>query len=79
VGSFAGAARHPAWALNLAKHPDDASVEIGGRLSRVRAEALNGPERERVWRKIVEIAPGYGKYAEQTDRELPVIRLTRID
>jgi deazaflavin-dependent oxidoreductase (nitroreductase family) len=79
VASFAGAARHPAWALNLAKHPEDASVEIGGRLLRVRAEALHGPERERVWRTIVEIAPGYGKYAEQTDRELPVIRLTRID
>ena len=28
---------------------------------------------------IVQLAPGYGKYAEQTDRELPVIRLVRID
>jgi deazaflavin-dependent oxidoreductase (nitroreductase family) len=70
VASFAGAAMHLAWALNLAKHPDDVSVETGGRLFRVRAETLHGPERERVWRNIVELAPGYGKYAEQTDRAL---------
>ncbi|TMG55986.1 MAG: nitroreductase family deazaflavin-dependent oxidoreductase [Chloroflexi bacterium] len=30
-----------------------------------------------VRQKIVELAPGYGKYTEQTDRVIPVIRLVR--
>jgi len=79
VASFAGSATHPAWALNLAKHPDDVSVEIDGRSFRARAQTLHGSERQQAWARIVQLAPGYGKYAEQTDRELPVIRLVRID
>jgi deazaflavin-dependent oxidoreductase (nitroreductase family) len=76
VGSGAGAATHPGWAFNLAKHPDDASIEVDGRVLRVRAETLHGAERERAWARIVELTPGYGRYAQQTDREIPVIRLT---
>ncbi len=30
-----------------------------------------------VRQKIVELAPRYGKYTEQTDRVIPVIRLVR--
>jgi deazaflavin-dependent oxidoreductase (nitroreductase family) len=29
VASLAGAARHPAWFINLAKHPDKVWVEVG--------------------------------------------------
>jgi hypothetical protein len=29
------------------------------------------------WTRIVALAPGYGKYAEQTDCEIPVVRLTQ--
>src|SRR5262245_63665540 len=36
VASFAGAARHPAWFLNLARNPDRVRVVIGGRRLRVR-------------------------------------------
>src|SRR3989442_13086788 len=79
VASFAGAAEHPAWALNLAKHPNDVSVEVDGRSMRARAETLHGIERQQAWARIAHLAPGYGKYAEETDRELPVIRLVRID
>ncbi len=79
VASLAGSATHPAWALNLAKHPDDVSVEIDGRSFRARAQTLHGAERQQAWARIVQLAPGYGRYAEQTDRELPVIRLMRID
>lgn len=34
------------------------------------------PERDRAWARIVALAPGYGKYEQQTDREIPVVRLT---
>jgi deazaflavin-dependent oxidoreductase (nitroreductase family) len=75
VASNSGAANHPAWARNLARHPNDASIELDGTTYRVRAETLKGPERERVWRRVVELAPGYGKYEQHTDRVIPIIRL----
>ena len=77
VGSNGGAAAHPAWVINLVHHPSDASIEVDGKTYRVRAESLSGAERERAWKKIVELAPRYGKYTEQTDRVIPVIRLVR--
>jgi len=33
--------------------------------------------REREWARVVADAPRFGGYAAKTDRELPVIRLTR--
>jgi len=75
VASAAGSARHPGWAHNLAKNPNQATIEVGDRTLPVSAELIEGPEREMMWERIVSLAPGYGKYTTQTDRELPVIRL----
>src|SRR5438552_14805360 len=58
VASFAGSATHPAWALNLAKHPDDVSVEIDGRRFRARALSLHGSERWQAW--ALPVAPATG-------------------
>ena len=76
VASAAGAASHPAWYLNLARRPDDLSIEVGGERIAVRAQSLDGAERERAWTRVVALAPGYGKYARDTDREIPIVRLT---
>lgn len=76
VASNAGAAAHPSWYVNLARHPESASIEVDGRRVDVRADSLHGAERERAWSRIVALAPGYGAYTEQTDREIPVVRLT---
>jgi F420H(2)-dependent quinone reductase len=43
----------------------------------VRAEQLHGAEREEAWRRIVAASAQFGGYQENTDRELPVIRLVR--
>ena len=75
VGSAAGAASHPAWCVNLARRPDDAVIDVGGERVAVRAESLDGAERERAWSRVVALAPGYGKYARDTDREIPILRL----
>ena len=76
VASAGGSAAHPAWYVNLARHPRDALIDVGGREVAVEAMSLEGAERERAWTRIVAAAPGYGKYAVQTDREIPVVRLT---
>jgi deazaflavin-dependent oxidoreductase (nitroreductase family) len=77
VGSNGGSARHPAWAFNLAKNPGDVSVDLGDGEFPVEAEVLTGPERDSVWSQVVELAPGYGRYLEKTDREMPIFRLSR--
>lgn len=77
VASNAGSARHPAWAYNLAKNPDDVAVDFGDGELPVKAELLTGSERDSVWSRVVELAPGYARYLEKTDREMPLFRLTR--
>ena len=78
VASAAGAAAHPAWYLNLARRPDHVQIDVDGQLVAVRAESLHGSERERAWQRVVGLAPGYAKYARDTDREIPIVRLTPI-
>jgi deazaflavin-dependent oxidoreductase (nitroreductase family) len=76
VASNGGSARHPDWAYNLAAHPNSVWVDLGDGEVPVRAEILNEPERKAAWTEIASAAPGYGRYQEQTDREIPVFRLT---
>jgi deazaflavin-dependent oxidoreductase (nitroreductase family) len=76
VASAAGAAKHPAWYLNLAAHPDRAQIELPGRRLAVTAEELHGAEREEAWRQISTASPQFAKYQQKTDRELPIIRLS---
>jgi deazaflavin-dependent oxidoreductase (nitroreductase family) len=78
VGSAGGAARHPAWIFNLAKHPGQVGVEIGNRKIKVDPETLTGDARAQAWRRIVAASPGYGLYEKKTDREIPLVRLTAV-
>lgn len=76
VGSGAGSARHPSWCHNLVKNPNEVSVTIGKQVISVDPESLEGVERGAAWNRVVSRAPGYGKYEETTDRQIPIIRLT---
>jgi deazaflavin-dependent oxidoreductase (nitroreductase family) len=75
VAAAAGAARHPAWFLNLARHPDQVWISAGGRRIKVRPETLEGAEFEEAWRAVALKAPGIGRYRETTDRVIPLVRL----
>ena len=79
VASFGGAARHPAWFLNMARNPDKVWVEIGKRKLQVQPESLSGADRAEAWQRIVSLAPGYAGYQQKTDREIPVVRLRLVD
>jgi deazaflavin-dependent oxidoreductase (nitroreductase family) len=75
VGSAAGRDASPAWVFNLRAHPT-ASVEIGSDPKRdVTARELPREERDRVYAKVVERAPGFGEYEKRTDRVIPVFEL----
>jgi len=77
VASLGGAAHHPAWFFNLAKHPDDVWLEVGKGRFKVRAQSLEGPERAEALARVAATAPRYGTYQQKTDREIPIVRLTR--
>ena len=79
VASFAGSARHPDWYVNMARNPDRVNIEIDGHKLKVQPRSLKGPEREEAWRRIVSLASGYGAYQAKTDREIPVVRLTKVE
>jgi deazaflavin-dependent oxidoreductase (nitroreductase family) len=76
VASAGGATANPAWYLNLAAHPDQVTVEQGGRKVAVTAEELHDAEREQAWTRITAEAANFRQYETTTDREMPVIRLT---
>jgi deazaflavin-dependent oxidoreductase (nitroreductase family) len=79
VASAGGAPANPAWYLNLAAHPDQVTVELGGRKVAVNAEELHGAEREQAWKRITTEAENFRRYETATDREIPVIQLTPKD
>ena len=77
VASAAGAPNNPAWYHNIAAHPDRVRLEIGALHVDVAAEQLHGYARANAWRTVIAAAAQFGKYEQKTDREIPVIRLTR--
>ncbi|WP_430331134.1 nitroreductase family deazaflavin-dependent oxidoreductase [Rhodococcus sp. ACT016] len=77
VASAAGARANPAWYLNLAAHPDRATIEIAGQSIPVSARELHGSERDGQWATIKAAVPRFAQYEQKTDRQLPIIELTR--
>jgi deazaflavin-dependent oxidoreductase (nitroreductase family) len=77
VGSAGGTAKQPAWVHNLAHNPDKVWVEIGRDRFKVAPELVKGDERATAWDRIVAEAPQFAGYLETTDREIPIVRLTR--
>jgi deazaflavin-dependent oxidoreductase (nitroreductase family) len=74
IASKGGAPTHPAWYLNLRNDPE-ATVEIGDREVRVRAEEADSEAKARLWRKMVEMYPTYDDYQKKTEREIPLLIL----
>jgi deazaflavin-dependent oxidoreductase (nitroreductase family) len=77
IASKGGAPQHPLWYLNLQANPD-AKVRVGRETRQVRARDAEGDERERLWRSLADVFPGYDKYAEKTSRRIPVVVLEPV-
>jgi deazaflavin-dependent oxidoreductase (nitroreductase family) len=78
VASAGGATGNPAWYHNLAAHPDQVQVEVGGKTVNVTATQLDGQERDAAWQRIIAAQPRYAGYEKKTDRRIPVIRLAVV-
>jgi deazaflavin-dependent oxidoreductase (nitroreductase family) len=77
VGSASGAERHPAWVLNLIANPR-VTVQYLADSGPAHAEILADDERKAMWERINAEAPWYAGYQQRTSREIPLIRLTRM-
>jgi deazaflavin-dependent oxidoreductase (nitroreductase family) len=74
VASNAGAARSPAWWLNVQAEPL-ASVDLPGGSTRVRARVADPQEHAALWARSTEQLDDYARYAASAEREIPVVIL----
>lgn len=70
-----GQSRHPAWYHNLRANPE-AEITVGEMTRGVHAREAEGEERERLWRRGVEVNPGWVAFQRRaSNRRIPVIIL----
>ena len=78
IGSNAGNARAPAWALNLVATPE-ADVQVGGDRWPVRARVAQGEERADLWRRFTAQYSGFDDYQGATARKIRLFVLEPAD
>ncbi|MEA2348745.1 MAG: hypothetical protein QOG62_2532 [Thermoleophilaceae bacterium] len=76
VASKGGAPEHPAWYLNLVDDPS-VEVQIKDDVFQATARTATAEERPEMWKKMAEMWPAYDDYQAKTDREIPVVVLSR--
>lgn len=74
IGSRGGSRRHPGWYHNLMRNPH-CSAQVGCMAYGLRAEALEGDQRDRYWGLMTRFWPMYLDYQAQTQRRIPVVKL----
>ena len=77
VASKGGAPEHPAWYLNMRDAPDAIEIQVKADRFPVSYRVAEGEERERLWDLMNEVWPDYAEYQTKTDREIPVLVLSR--
>lgn len=77
IASKGGFPKNPAWLYNLRANPET-TVQIRGAHRRVRAREAEGSERERLWKRAVELYPSYAQYQGRTERQIPVVVLDPV-
>jgi len=78
VASNGGAVKHPTWWLNLQTTPE-VWIQIKGIRQRVKAEQASAVEKQRLWPRLTAMYPGYKRYQEITDRDIPVVILRSVE
>ncbi|MEM7098636.1 MAG: nitroreductase family deazaflavin-dependent oxidoreductase [Pseudomonadota bacterium] len=77
VASKAGYSQNPSWFWNL-QAAEEVDIQIKADRFMATSRVVEGRERIRLWDKMVEIYPPYTSYQAATDRQIPVVVLTRV-
>jgi deazaflavin-dependent oxidoreductase (nitroreductase family) len=76
VASKGGTPENPAWYENLVTNPE-VTIQVKGEEIPVSATSAEGEERDRLWSLMAEVWPGYDDYQAKTERQIPIVVLTR--
>ncbi len=76
IASNGGADQHPNWYYNLLDNPE-VQVQAGSDKFTALAHVAEGAEHDRLWAQMTAIMPGFKDYQAGTERQIPVIVLTR--
>ncbi|MEU1983793.1 nitroreductase/quinone reductase family protein [Nocardia sp. NPDC019395] len=76
IGSNFGQTRHPAWSANLLAEPR-ATVAIAGERIPVTAALVEGPAKEEIFQRFVDLVSAYSAYRGRTTRDLRIFALTK--
>ena len=74
AGSNFGGPKLPVWVLNV-RSSEQVTVTFNGREHTAVPRELVGDQREAAWTHMLRTWPNYAKYAERTDRIIPVFVL----
>ena len=77
IASKGGAPAHPDWYFNLQANPE-VQIKLRNETFAAKAETVTDERRAKLWELMVEIWPQYNDYQTKTDREIPVVLLSRI-
>ena len=78
IGSNAGRPEQPEWFMNLVASPK-VWVRKQSDFYEAEASVLSPDQRQVFWDDLTAQIPMFAEYQENAGRELPLIRLTRID
>jgi deazaflavin-dependent oxidoreductase (nitroreductase family) len=76
VASKGGADEPPAWFLNLSEQPE-VDVQVLADRFTARARTATAEEKPEMWKTMLERWPAYAEYQKKTERDIPVVVLTR--
>jgi deazaflavin-dependent oxidoreductase (nitroreductase family) len=78
IASKGGFPSHPVWYLNLVAK-SEVGLQVGSDHMRASARIATGDERTALWAKMVGIYSPYTAYQANTEREIPVVVLERVE
>lgn len=78
AGSNFGGATLPLWVNNL-RAAATPSMVVDGESVAITAAELTGTDREAAWTVMVDLWPNYAKYAQRTERLIPVFWLRPVE
>jgi deazaflavin-dependent oxidoreductase (nitroreductase family) len=78
VASKGGWPHPPVWFLNLEANPE-VEVQVKGDVFKARARVATPDEKPQLWQTMVGIWPQYDEYQANTEREIPVVVLERVE
>ena len=78
AGSNFGGEKKPVWVVNVraaAEKGERVGVRVDRDTQQCAVREITGAERDRLWEHMIKTWPNYARYAERTDRTIPVFFL----